>query len=152
VASENFAGRELLIRLYDQVLYQVFHKSYMYLEYIIRGRHGNLFERNYLVVYGRYPGPVPNEEAEALAVMMKYLSDRLKELGSCFVLLITPNKATLYPEDIPDRFLEKIRRGDRQPTDYGVMVPFLKSYGVPFVDGTADHLRTQRRSFGESLS
>ncbi len=50
LASENFAGRELLIRLYDQVLYQVFHKSYMYLEYIIRGRHGNLFERNYLVV------------------------------------------------------------------------------------------------------
>jgi alginate O-acetyltransferase complex protein AlgJ len=135
LASENFAGRELLIRLYNQVLYQVFHKSYMYLEYIIRGRHGNLFERNYLVVYGRYPGPIPNEEAEALAVMMKYLSHRLKELGSCFVLLITPSKATLYPEDIPDRFLEEIRRGHRQPVDYEIMVPFLKSYGVPFVDG-----------------
>jgi alginate O-acetyltransferase complex protein AlgJ len=135
LASENFAGRELLIRLYNQILYQVFHKSYMYLEYIIRGRHGNLFERNYLVVYGRYPGPIPKEEAEALAVMMKYLSDRLKELGSCFVLLITPSKATLYPEDIPDRFLEEIRRGNWQPVDYEIMVPFLKSYGVPFVDG-----------------
>jgi SGNH hydrolase-like domain, acetyltransferase AlgX len=135
LASENFAGRELLIRLYDQVLYQVFHKSYMYLEYIIRGRHGNLFERNYLVVHGRYPAPLPKEEAEALAVMMKYLSDRLKELGSCFVLLITPNKATLYPEDIPNRFLEKIRSGDQQPTDYEIMAPFLKSYEIPFVDG-----------------
>jgi hypothetical protein len=49
--------------------------------------------------------------------------------------LITPNKADLYPEDIPDRFMEKIRHGDRQPADYEIMVPFLKRYGVPFVDG-----------------
>jgi hypothetical protein len=118
LASENFAGRELLIRLYDQVLYQVFHKSYMYLEHIIRGRNGNLFERRSLEVYGRLYEPISNAEAEALAVMMKYLSDQLKELRSCFVLLITPNKADLYPEDIPDRFMEKIRHGDRQPADY----------------------------------
>jgi hypothetical protein len=135
LVSENFAGRELLIRLYDQVLYQVFHKSYMYLEYIIRGKHQDLFERNYLIVHGGFVGPIQNGEAESLAVMMKYLSERLKELGSCFVLVITPNKASLYPEDIPDRFLEKIRRGDQQPADYGIMVSFLKRYGVPFVDG-----------------
>jgi alginate O-acetyltransferase complex protein AlgJ len=145
LASENFAGRELLIRLYDQVLYQVFHKSYMYLEYIIRGKHQNLFERNYLVVYGRFPEPVPNEEAEALAVMMKYLSERLKEFGSCFVLVITPNKATVYPEDIPDRFLEKIKNGERRPADYEIMIPLLKRYGVPYVDGreiTLEHKDT----------
>jgi alginate O-acetyltransferase complex protein AlgJ len=135
LASENFAGRELLIRLYDQVLYQVFHKSYMYLEYIIRGRHGDLFERNYLISYGRYPWASPKEGTEALAVIMKYLSDRLKKLGSCFVFVITPSKASLYPEDIPDRFLEKIRNGVRLPTDYEIMVPFLKRYDVPFVDG-----------------
>jgi alginate O-acetyltransferase complex protein AlgJ len=135
LASENFAGRELLIRFYDQVLYQVFHKSYMYLEYIIRGKHGNLFERNYLVTYGRYPWPIPNQGAEALAVMMKYLSDRLKELGSCFVTVLTPSKASVYPEDVPDRFLEKIKNGVGHATDYEVLLPFLKSYGVPYVDG-----------------
>jgi hypothetical protein len=145
LASENFAGRELLIRIYDQVLYQVFHKSYMYLEYIVRGKHENLFERNYLIVHGHFLEPIPTGEAEALAVMMKYLSERLKELGSCFVLVITPNKATLYPEDIPDRFLEKIKNGDRRPADYEIMVPLLKRCSVPYVDGreiTLEHKDT----------
>jgi hypothetical protein len=145
LASENFAGRELLIRLYDQFLYQLFHKSYMYFEYIIRGKHENLFERNYLIVHGGFVGPIPNGEAESLAVMMKYLSERLKELGSCFVLVITPNKASLYPEDIPDRFLEKIKNGERTSTSYEILVPLLKRYGVPYVDGreiTLEHKET----------
>jgi hypothetical protein len=145
LASENFAGRELLIRLYNQVLYQAFHKSYMYFEYIIRGKHENLFERNYLIFYGKFPETVPHEEAEALAVMMKYLSDRLKEIGSCFVLVITPNKTSLYPEDIPDRFLDKIKSREQKPFDYEIMVPLLKSYNVPFVDGrqiTLEHKDT----------
>jgi alginate O-acetyltransferase complex protein AlgJ len=135
LASENFAGREALIRFYDQVLYETFHKSYMYLEYIIRGKHGDLFERNYLISYGRYPWPAAKEGTEALAVMMKYLSDRLKELGSCFVLVITPSKASIYPEDIPDRFLEKVKNGERPANDYEILVPLLKKYDVPYVDG-----------------
>ena len=45
---------------------------------IIPGKHGDLFERNYLEVYGRFDEPLPNAEAEALVVMMKYLSERLR--------------------------------------------------------------------------
>ncbi len=142
LVSENFAGRELLIRIYNQTLYSVFHKSYMYFEMIIPGKHGNLFERNYLAVYGRFDEPIPNAEAEALVVMMKYLSERLKELGSCFVFVITPSKATIYPEDIPDRFLAKSESRERRPTNYEVLVPLLQKYRVPYVDGreiTLDH-------------
>jgi alginate O-acetyltransferase complex protein AlgJ len=137
LASENFGGRELLIRAYDQILYEVFHKSYMYFEYIIRGKHGDLFERNYLIIHGGFMPTVPSEDAESLAVMMKYLSERLKELGSCFVFVITPNKATLYPEDIPDRFTDKIKSGTPKPTNYEILIPLLKRYGVPYVDGRA---------------
>ena len=145
MVSDNFGGRELLIRIFNQTLYSAFHKSYMYLEMIIPGKNGDLFERNYLAVYGRFDEPIPNAEAEALVVMMKYLSDRLKELGSCFVFLITPGKATIYPEDIPDRYLAKSEDGKQRLTNYEVLVPLLQKYRVPYVDGreiTLDHKDT----------
>jgi len=135
LASENFAGRELLIRVYNQVLYRVFHKSYMYLESIILGRNGDLFESEYLIAYSRLLKPIPREEAEALVVMMKYISERLKEVGTSFVFVITPNKASLYPEDIPDRYLENTKNGKQMPTNYDILVPLLKKYRVPYVDG-----------------
>jgi len=135
LVSENVAGRELLIRIFNQTLYSAFHKSYMMLEMIIPGKHGDLFERNYLAVYGRFEEPIPNAEAEALVVMMKYLSERLRELGSCFVFVITPSKATIYPEDIPDRYLPKSESKERRLTNYEVLVPLLQKYRVPYVDG-----------------
>jgi hypothetical protein len=145
LVSENFAGRELLIRIFNQTLYSAFHKSYMYFEMIIPGKHGDLFERNYLAVYGRFDEPIPDAEAEALVVMMKYLSERLKELGSCFVFVITPSKASIYPEDIPDRFLAKSESRKRRLTNYEVLVPLLQKYRVPYVDGreiTLEHKDT----------
>jgi hypothetical protein len=145
LVSENFAGRELLIRIFNQTLYSAFHKSYMYFEMIIPGKHGDLFERNYLAVYGRFDEPIPDAEAEALVVMMKYLSERLKELGSCFVFVITPSKATIYSEDIPDRYLANSNSRERRLTNYEVLVPLLQKYRVPYVDGreiTLDHKGT----------
>jgi alginate O-acetyltransferase complex protein AlgJ len=142
LVSDNFAGRELLIRIFNQTLYTAFRKSYMNLEMIIVGKHGDLFERNYLAVYGRFEDPIPNAEAEALVVMMKYLSERLKELGSCFVFVITPSKATIYPKDIPDRYLANFKSRERRLTNYEVLVPLLQKYGIPYVDGrkiTLDH-------------
>ena len=145
LVSENFAGRELLIRTYNEVLYRAFDKSYMSSEVIISGKHENLFALDYLADYGRYLKPMPGEDAEALVVMMKYLSERLKQLGSCFVFLITPSKTTLYPEDIPDRYLTNLKHGDRRPTDYEILVSLLGEYGVPYVDGrqiTLEHKGT----------
>jgi hypothetical protein len=145
LVSENFAGRELLIRTYNEVLYRAFDKSYMSSEVIISGKHENLFALDYLADYGHYIKPTPGEDAEALVVMMKYLSERLKQLGSCFVFLITPSKTTLYPEDIPDRYLTNLKHGERRPTDYEILVSLLKEYGVPFVDGrqiTLEHKGT----------
>jgi hypothetical protein len=133
--SEHFSGRELLIRVYDQFLYRLFDKSYMSNETIIDGKRGNLFGDYYLAVFGHYIEPMRSEEAEALVVMMKYLSNRLKELGSCFVFVITPNKASVYPEDIPDRYLTKLNRGDREQLNYDMLVPLLKRYEIPYVDG-----------------
>ncbi len=123
LATEDFAGRELLIRAYNEILYRLFDKSYMTSEKIIRGKHENLFGVDYLAVYGQYLPPISNEEDETLAVMMKYLSERLKQLGSCFVFVITPSKATLYPEDIPDRYLIKLKQGEQRPTNYQILVP-----------------------------
>ncbi len=96
-------------------------------------------------MYGQYLQPGSNEEDETLAVMMKYLAERLKQLGSCFVFVITPSKATLFPEDIPDRYLIKLKQEGQRPTNYKILVPKLKKYEVPYVDGlqiTLEHKGT----------
>jgi alginate O-acetyltransferase complex protein AlgJ len=135
LAGDNFAGRELLIRIYNQVLYRLFHKSYMYLELIIRGKHGNLFEHNCVLACDGFQEPIPNAEAEAQVVMMKYLSQRLKELGSSFVFVIAPSKVTVYPEEIPDRYSRKVKIGERKSTNYDILVPLFQRYHVPYLDG-----------------
>jgi len=145
LAGDNFAGRELLIRVYNQVLYRAFQKSYMYLELIIRGKHGNLFEHNCVLACDGFQEPVPNTEAEAQVVMMKYLSERLKQLGSSFAFVIAPSKVTMFPEEIPDRYLQKIKSGERRPANYDILVPLLQRYRVPYVDGrviTLEHKDT----------
>ncbi|MBV8101344.1 MAG: hypothetical protein JOZ31_19545 [Verrucomicrobia bacterium] len=133
--SEHFAGRELFIRLYNQSLYSAFDKSYMAKEEIIDGKGGDLFQTWYLQVYGHDVEPIQQAEAEALVVMMQDLAKRLKQLGSCFVFVITPSKASVYPEDIPDRFLTKLSRTNRWQSNYDILVPLLKKYKIPYVDG-----------------
>jgi len=135
LATANFGGRELLIRIYNEILYRAFAKSYMTSELIIPGKGGNLFSRDYLAEYGRYLQPAPAEETEALAILMKYISERLKEFGSCFVFVITPSKAAVYPEDIPVRYLANIKNEERSPRNYDILVRLLKEYRVPYVDG-----------------
>ena len=133
--SEHFAGREILIRGYNQFLYSAFDKSYMSKEEIIHGRHGDLFQSWYVQVFDHDIDLIQSKEAEALVVMMKDLSERLKNVGSCFVFVITPSKASVYPEDIPDRYLTRLNRGDQRQSNYDILVPLLKKYNIPYVDG-----------------
>jgi alginate O-acetyltransferase complex protein AlgJ len=135
LVSEHFAGRELFIRAYDEFLYRAFDKSYMDKEELIDGKHRDLFERDYLADFGHFTEPVASEETEALVVMMKHLSKRLKELGSCFVFVITPSKASLYPEDIPDRYRTRRQDGDPGQSNYEILVSLLRRYEIPYVDG-----------------
>jgi alginate O-acetyltransferase complex protein AlgJ len=132
--SEHFAGRELLIRSYNQFLFSAFDKSYMSKEEIIHGKQGDLFQDWYARVFCHDVEPIQTEEAEALVVMMKDLSARLKEVGSGFAFVITPSKATIYPEDIPDGYLKKLYHGNRQ-SNYDILVPLLRKYDIPYVDG-----------------
>ncbi len=132
--SEHFAARELLVRSYNQFLYSAFDKSYMCKEEIVHGKQEDLFQDWYVQVFSHDIEPIQTEEAEALVVMMKDLATRLKELGSCFAFVITPSKATVYPEDIPDGYLTKLYHRDRQ-SNYDILVPFLKKYDIPYVDG-----------------
>jgi SGNH hydrolase-like domain, acetyltransferase AlgX len=135
LAGDNFAGRELLIRVYNQVLYRAFNKSYMLRELIIRGKNGNLFEHNCVLACDGFQPLIPSSEAEAQVVMMKDLSQRLRALGSSFAFVIAPSKVTMYREEIPDQYSRKIKNGEIRRTNYDVLVPLLQRYQVPYVDG-----------------
>lgn len=131
--NENFAGRELGLRLYNQMLWSAFRKSYMAQESIVAGTDGELFERDYLDHYN-YFIPMPSDaDVDVLAGKMADLRDRLQQRGGYFLVLFTPSKATTMPEFIPPRNRTNLRG---QPArDYERLKAALDRYKVDFIDG-----------------
>jgi hypothetical protein len=135
LANEDFAGRESLIRWYNEIVYRLFRTSYMSNGHIIVGKHENLYEEDYLLSYGQFISALSRENVESLVAKMKRLSERLKEFGSCFVFVITPNKATIFPEDVPNRYSAPTKDGRAKGSNYATFIPILQRYQVAYVDG-----------------
>lgn len=137
----DFAARELYIRCMDELSYRFLRMSPIGSANILVGGHGSLFEGGYLHEYS-----LPTFEHRTLAKMasdVKRLQDECAQRGVVFLLLITPSKAAIYPEDIP-----LVYRMARQPGEraYEVFTAMLKEQGVQFVDGHALTMDYKARS------
>jgi alginate O-acetyltransferase complex protein AlgJ len=143
--SKIFGLRACLIRISNQVYYTVFRKSYMYDQNLIVGREEMLFEKGYLLEYCGLSS-VPGDEVlqgsvDKLMLLQKKLADR----GIVFAVLITPSKASIYPENIPDTFRQQKKMTLRM---YDKMLSLFTKAGVRFVDGHALTLVEKARERG----
>lgn len=127
----NFAARELLIRLTCEGWYRAFRQSPLEAG-IILGKEDFLFLEAYLREYC-FERP-PLENLDSLAGNLRSLQDVCDRMGIAFVFLITPSKASVMPEYIPERWLQ---RYDPRPRAYDQLLPLLEAHGVHFVDGHA---------------
>ena len=85
---------------------------------------------------------MPQEHAEAHVKAIAEIQDRLGQHGMAFVLLISPSKAAIYPEFIPDIFCRSPKSASR---DYENFVPLLDKYKINYVDGHAVTLAAKTR-------
>jgi hypothetical protein len=91
-----------LVRLHNQLDYSLFHKPNA--EGVVRGKNGQLFERDYIRAWTG-DDFVGEELLDRKLRQFRFLQQHLKDnFNTDLVLVLEPGKASLYPEDIPDRY------------------------------------------------
>jgi hypothetical protein len=135
--SENFAGRELLIRLNNQLLWSVFGKSYMMQEMIIQGRHNDLFSSDYIAFREGFAAPASQGYIDEIAAKAALLQHRLATGGTAFAVLLTPDKPSFYPQDLPARYQPRVPGSPQPPPVVDRLIAALARAGANYVDGRA---------------
>jgi alginate O-acetyltransferase complex protein AlgJ len=127
--NESFAGREALIRYTNELWFRLFHDTANLSSQIIIGEHDVLFEKGYVQEYF-----TTRPDKAALAPWVKdlrRLQDYCRGIGMGFVVVLTPSKASIYPEDTPRRWR---RWSDPRPRAGAVVTELFRENGIIFVD------------------
>ncbi|ADK85439.1 hypothetical protein Deba_2074 [Desulfarculus baarsii DSM 2075] len=136
--NNSFSLRPILIKLNNQFYYSVFAKSYMYDDAIVVGKKRWLYEEAYIRFQQNIANQTHIAHIERYAKQLRELQDLLRKRGVTFLLLISPSKATTYPEYIPEQFHWFSRPGQ---LNQQMLMPLLDKYGVNYYDAQATALR-----------
>ena len=128
----EFFARPNLINVVNELYFRIFKVSPMKSAMLFVGEENTLYESIYLNEYCLARRPA--SDLEPLARNIRELQEVCAGRGMGFTVLITPNKAAIYPETIPAGWA---RRYDPRPRAYEVFLSLLKERGVRVVDGHA---------------
>jgi len=132
--GQNFGFREYLIKFHNQIIYSIFRESPV--EGVVVGKNEQLFGIDDLSAYMQLPEPFKREPIETIAAMLAEAQSLLSKRGIVFIVLITPNKAILYPEFIPDSYTNVIKYNHyNENENYKTYISSLSRHGVNYVDG-----------------
>ena len=124
----HFAGREALIRAIDEFDVRVFRAAPPGL--LIGGWPLSIIERPYAAEYCLQR--VDREKIRPLVDDLRKMQDFCVARGIAFALVITPSKASIYPENLPAAWQRRYRRA---PRAYDQLIRLLREENVRFVDG-----------------
>ena len=137
--NQRFALRDLFIRLNNQLYYSVFDKSYM--GDVLIGKQRQLYGRGYVDEYCGIRLPLPEPEQQELVRRMASVQQLLQQRGITFVVLVTPSKPDVVPQDLPDDYCNG---RTRHPRNYDRMLPLMQAAGIQVVDTQQLILQQQR--------
>ena len=129
--NEKLILRTWLIPIRNQIMYSVFHASTN--EDVVFGKNDNLFEERYLLAETQITSPVSDEDMEILSERIKILETKLAEKGKLLFVFITPSKAHIYSEDIPELYL-KAAPEVREMSSYEKLVQKLEENRTAYFD------------------
>lgn len=138
VRAEYFSGfRNTLIKINNQLSYSLFSKPHA--EGTVVGKNNILFEEDYLLEYaGRYY--VGDSVWINKAVHLKQVQDTLKSMGKTFLVIIEPDKASFYAEQLPEEY-QKMRMGI---SNYNQFILQLRKNNVNVLDLRQDFLNRKK--------
>ena len=107
--SENFGLREIVIRLYNQYLWDFFHKTPVSKDQIVYGKDGWLYEPGAVSDYYQKQFRYYAADSAQMASMLSKEAQRLLSLqqaleshGTHLFVCLVPAKDLIYPEYLPD--------------------------------------------------
>jgi hypothetical protein len=132
--NQRIGLREYYVKTYNQLSYSLFNEA-AFRSNIVIGKEGNLIQREYIDDYLNVQ-PLCFNNLDDTVKMVRELQDILATKGVALLTVITPSKAAIYPEYIPDSLMAGKHDGNR---NYDNLIMLFEKYGVNYVDG---HLLT----------
>lgn len=126
--NRDYGGRELVVRLTNEGFYRVFNESTT--SQVQFGAPGWIFETAYLREF--FLERPQKKEVEALVAAISTIQKVCRDRGIGFAVLITPSKASLSQEYLPERWLPRF---DERPRGYDLLPEMLLAHQVEYVDG-----------------
>jgi hypothetical protein len=130
---DHLGFRGHLICLNRQIRYSLFghvEPAPMRKRALVIGRKPVLFE-NILLVDALRPPQIPPEKMDDFAVRLARMQRLLREQGMAFLVILAPNKAYLYPEDLPAWTRGRI---NESKADHVAFIDALKRHHVAHLD------------------
>jgi hypothetical protein len=128
-------GRSIMSRAYNQILYSMFRSTNN--NGILIGKDDYLFEPWYPEAYLSEP---PEDQLYAVydkMLILTSLQETLKEMGKSLFVIITPSKASIYPEYLPDdyhKYVEMKKQGEYSQNFYEYFISQTRSIGLKYFD------------------
>lgn len=103
------------------------------------GKAGYLYENGYINEYYGYSAIYRDctyDDVKANVDKLVYIQQRLEEMGKTFIFVITPSKASQYPDAIPDWYTSMNIKPDGYVRPYDNLMDILKDSGLNYIDST----------------
>lgn len=107
---------------------------------VIVGKSGYLYENGYINEYLGYSDmyrEVTEDRMKKQVEMLEYIANRLRDDGKAFVFVLTPSKASQYPDAIPDWYKKQNKTPDDYVRPYDLLLKYLADSEVPYIDSAA---------------
>jgi uncharacterized protein YutE (UPF0331/DUF86 family) len=109
--SQNFGFRNIVIRLYNQIDFSLFHQ--VHASGVVAGKEGYLYEQNYIDAY--YGEDFIGEDSiKTSSKRLKKIQDTLKTMGKNLIVVLAPGKASFYPEYLPKKAKKSTSKTNHQ--------------------------------------
>lgn len=128
---DNCVLRSWLIPIRNQVTYSVFRTS-PHIS-VTLGKKGYLYEEQYILEKLQITPPISDEALETLIAKLCLLQERLASRGKILFLFISPSKAYVYPEYIPDSYVS-IAPEHFEMSSYEKLLSHLQQKSIPYYD------------------
>jgi hypothetical protein len=131
--EERLVARPLIVRTINQLLYDLFRRSYAVDSAILVGpRDATLHGRGYVEAWCKTPHPARAAWTRQVAEALGVIAARLREQGGALVLVLAPSKASALPEDLPTDICRAAPGQDALRLD---LMTRLRAAGVRTIDG-----------------
>lgn len=137
--NEGFGFRNLYLRLYNQLKFNVFKKTSTF--GVVIGKENYLYEINYINAHNAIEYIGDNAINDTIQ-RIKFLQDSLQTLGKTLLIVMAPSKAHIYPEYIPDELIKT----PQNRTYYDAYTKGFTASNVNYIDFNQMFLNKKNKS------